>query len=97
MRSLPANLVATLAIGLRDDSRIKMSLRGQVLTYEQAVMAQILDAINVTAWLQTDDARKGRNRPQSLYKALMEPVKERDFEVFDSVEEFKAALAKSKE
>lgn len=97
MRSLPVNLAATFAIGLRDDSRIKMSLRGQTLTFEQAVMAQMLDAINITAWLQTDDARKGRNRPQSLYRALMEPAQERDFEVFDSIEEFEAALAKSKE
>ncbi len=96
MRSLPVTLAATLSCGLRDDSRIKMSLRGDKLTTEQSLMALMLDSVQANTWMQTEDARHGRNRPRSVYSMLTgaESVSDSDIEQFTSVAEFEMELAR---
>lgn len=86
-RSLPAVLAATLAFGLRDDSRIKMKLRGETLTSDIVFAALQLDALNTLAWMQSHDGAKGRNRPSSIYKALVNAGKPSEIQAFDSGEE----------
>ena len=94
MDEYPANFVATLAVGLRDDSRIKMRLKDSKLTLEQGLLALLLDALRINNWMHTKDAQKKRNMPKSLYRQLLgmdEPgEKKYDLRHFDSVEEYEA-------
>ena len=92
MNDYSANFVATLAVGLRDDSRIKKKLSENKFTLEQSLMALLVDAVRINNWLHTKDAQKKRNMPPSIYKQLMglEKPKEITYELrhFDSIEEF---------
>ena len=82
--------MATLAVGLRDDSRVKMEISGQKVGMELTFLAAILDGINTLAWMQSKDGAKGRNRPKSISKELARE-EENDIVAFDSLEAFKAA------
>lgn len=86
-RGLPIPLLATLAAGLRANSRIKMKLSGTKATTETILLLAILDGINLLAWLQSEDGAKGRNRPKSTMKIWLEPEEE-DLIGFDTGEEF---------
>lgn len=95
--SLPVKTVATLAFGLREDSRIKMALRGESLTFEQKMLVQQVDLLNINAWLKTRDAVKGRNRPESLYMKLTQNEnKPSDFRTFSNRDDLMAAIRRSK-
>lgn len=87
-----ASFIATLAIGLRDDSRIKRKMSNNRLTLEQSLLALLVDAVRQNNWLHTKDAQKRRNMPPSVYKQLMglDKLKETTYELrhFDSVEEY---------
>ena len=65
-KTLPAILVASLAVGLRDDSRIKIKLTGAKAPTEIILLASMVDKLNLLVWAKTKDAEKGRNRPKSL-------------------------------
>lgn len=45
-RSLPARLVATFSVGLRDDSRIKMKMNGVKASNDTLLLAHMLDRLN---------------------------------------------------
>ena len=68
--SVPAELLATFAVGLRGDSRIKMKLAGARVSPEILLIAGAVDRLSLLVWAQTEDARQGRNRPKSIVKAL---------------------------
>lgn len=70
-KGLSPTLVATLLVGLPNDSRVKMALSGQKLTLEQTLLAKISDDLAFIAWAQTEDARKNRNRPKSVLQELL--------------------------
>lgn len=74
MMQLPVEYVATLAIGLRDNSRIKMKAVGLEVDLESLLLAHIADNTAINAWLQTEDARKGKNRPASFVRRLTEKI-----------------------
>lgn len=44
-RSLPVRLAATLAAGLREDSRIRMKLRGEKINYRESLLAMTYDIL----------------------------------------------------
>ena len=94
MDEYSASFVATLAVGLRDDSRIKMQLKGSKLTLEQGLLALLLDALRINNWMHTKDAPKKRNMPKSLYRQLLglEEAGEKKYDLrhFDSLEEYEA-------
>jgi hypothetical protein len=84
--------VATLLIGLRDDSRVKMHFSKTRLTLDQALLAIAADNLAFLAWTKTKDAAKGKkfNRP-SLFENLMQEEKKKDKDdlmMFDSPEEY---------
>lgn len=91
-QDMPANFVATLAIGLSDDSRIKKKISNSKLSLEQGLLALLVDAVRINNWLHTKDAQKRRNMPPSVYKQLMglDKPKETIYELrhFDSIEEY---------
>lgn len=102
-KQLPLNQVAVFAYGLRDDSRIKQMISDQIVPLEITLLANIVDRLSLSLWLQTKDGQKGVNRPTSIAEMLTKNHKEerdeRDYLVFESGEDFenyrKALLAKT--
>ena len=89
-RAFPIKLIATLAAGLRDDSRIKMRLAGTHVRPSFLLSAMAVDALNILVWQQTEDGHKGRNAPDRIARDLLgEEIKEnKNIAAFDSPEEF---------
>ena len=57
LRALPVPMLATLAAGLRDDSRIKIKLSGARAATDTLLLASIADALNFLAWAKTKAAQ----------------------------------------
>lgn len=89
MRSYPVSLIATLAAGLQETSRINMKMAGQRLTTTDSLLAIIYDKLNWLCWAKTEDAQHKKNRPKSLFMLLTTDEKEDESATgFDSPEEF---------
>jgi hypothetical protein len=93
-RELSPDLVATLCFGLRDDSRVKMRVSGAKITLEQSLLARMADDLSFQSWAKTKDGQKGRNRPPSILKTLLEDKKEEENEIFLTSEDFDKAWEK---
>ena len=94
-RSLPIDTVATLAVGLRDDSRIKTKMRGADVPDASFLLAMIVD--RVTDVLTFLGAYEGNTRPKSAIKLYLGDIdiKEKGaIEKFDTKESFEAARMK---
>lgn len=91
-RALPLPLLATLAAGLRDNSRIKSKMLDLKLQPDTMLLAAMVDRLSFLAWAQTEDARNGYNRPPSVLDRLL-GVQDTsgDVAVYGSIEEFEAA------
>jgi hypothetical protein len=87
-KQLPPSQVAIFAIGLRDNSRIKMKLSGSKVPPDICLLAGIFDRLNVLLWSKTKDAEKGRNRPKPLLSVLYEEQKDTDISAYSSGEDF---------
>lgn len=70
-QELPPSLVATLVLGLHDDSRIKRKITGCKLTLEQMLMASMVDNLQFISWTKTKAAQKGHSRPESVLNKLL--------------------------
>lgn len=86
-RQLPLEYAATLACGLRDDSRIKQKLSGQGVSTASLINAAAVDALNLLVWFKTKDSKRNRNRPKSLVTLFTQKEKE-GIRSFESVEDF---------
>lgn len=93
-RQLPANQVAVFCVGLRENSRIKMTMSGQKVPMETLLLASIADKLSILTWQNTADGHKGRNVPKSFVNALTEEPKEREESLFRSGEDFESARAR---
>lgn len=93
-RSLPVYTAAALAAGFRNDSRIRMKMRGQKYSDDVLLLAIVADRLGILAWQQTEDGHKGRNQPPSIYQQLAKKEQEPDSEVFGSPEEYWIARRK---
>jgi hypothetical protein len=89
-RELPPLTVATLAVGLPRNSRVKRKISGIDLDLNEMMMAMMVDSLNILIWQNTKDGQKNRNRPESIYKRLMGLDKKLKDELmsFDSIEEY---------
>ena len=91
-RRVPARLLGTLLIGLRDDSRIMQAYMGTKGSAEMIMLAACLDALKVLLWQRTEDGMKGRNAPKQLapyYAGTEKPQEKRkDIKTFSSLEEY---------
>lgn len=94
-RSLPLRLVATLAAGLRDDSRIKLLAAGIPVSQDTLLLASIADRIELFRYGFTKDAERGLHAPKSLVDKMcgMED-KSRAVAGFRTPEEFENARKK---
>ena len=94
-RSLPLNLVATLSVGLRENSRIKMLASGMHVSQDTLLLAAIADRVEMFRYGFTDAAKKGKRPPEMLVDALTGGThKHSDVTSFQTAEEFEATLAK---
>lgn len=82
-RNIPASLAATLAAGLRDDSRIKIKMSDRRGSVNTIILAGIMDRLSVL--LSGDQATL-------IAKNFVDTKPEEAFG-FDSAEDFKAAWA----
>ena len=92
--SLPVQTVATLSIGLRGDSRIKLVAAGTKLSITDTLLATVADYLALILWTKTKDGSKNRNRPKSIREALENGnKKDNDIVGFSTPEEFEAMRA----
>ena len=59
-RALGLPLAATLAAGLRENSRTRMALAGSVSTVDTLLLGAAVDALHLLVWGKTKDGQKGR-------------------------------------
>lgn len=65
-KGVPGRYLGTLAAGLGPNTRIGRKLNGVRGDVTEVLLAQILDGVRWLCWAQTEDAKKGRNRPNSV-------------------------------
>ena len=88
-RELLPSMVATLACGLSENSRIKRKISKRTIDLEQTLLAVIADRIGLLVWQKTKDGQKNRNRPKSILEVLLGQDKKKDeLEVFTDQESF---------
>lgn len=85
-KRLPVKTAAALALGLRDDSRIKMKMSGAKAPTDTLLLAATVDRLSLLVWAQTKDAEKGRNRPKSILESMTKA--ETNNSAFDSGEDY---------
>lgn len=66
-KAFPPHYIAILAVGLRDDSRIKMKMNGAVLPMDELLLCSIFDALNLYLW----HGAKGVPKPKSVLQEIM--------------------------
>ena len=86
------SLVATLAAGLRDDSRCKMALSGTRVKTEHILLAAIVDRLSILLWSRSKEAKHRKNRPKSIVQMMLSSGKaDSSVIAFDTAEDFEAA------
>jgi len=87
-------LVATLVLGLNENSRVKKHFNKQEISIDQILLAIIADNVQFLAWSKTKDAMRKKNRPKSILKKLMgtEEIQKEELEVFNTIEEYEAYM-----
>lgn len=86
-RALSTEMLATLCVGLRENSRIKMKFNGMQTSSEILLLMSAVDYLKLLVWMNTEDGANNVNRPRSMVAELFgEPSTE--VEAFDSGEDF---------
>ena len=87
-QQLPPYRVAIFAIGLRENSRIKMKFSGTKVPLDVLLQSAVVDRLGLLVWAKTEDGQKGRNRPKSVVESLFGEKTESEVSAFTSGEEF---------
>lgn len=87
-KSLPLKMVGSLALGLRDNSRIKMAMTGSQASSEVMLMAAMVDRLSLLVWMKTKDAEKGKNKPKSILESMTSEEKITENVAYTSGEDF---------
>lgn len=91
-RQIPASTAATLACGLRPDSRIKLKMANKPIGVNEMLLAGIIDRLSILIWQNTKDAANGVNFPESMLgKMLGRRSVTGEVEAYESAEDFEAA------
>ena len=67
--------IGILANGLRESSRIKMSMSDMKIDLYGTLLAAIADRLSVLIWQNTEDGQTGRNKPQSILDSFIKEKK----------------------
>lgn len=96
-RALPLQTAAVLAFGLSGDSRIKKVIsKAPPHDLRDVLLAVIADGVKTLTWMQTKDAKTGRNRPQSIVETMTKTKpKKKEYQTFRTAAEFEAARAQA--
>lgn len=89
--ALPIPLFATLAAGLRDDSRSKSAQRGDSISVDTMLAALAVDNLSTIAWLLACMGSKTKpDKPKSVFDALTkrDEKTEREALSFETGEDF---------
>ena len=89
-RALPLHTVATLGLGLSYNSRIKQRMAGIAVPLDTYLLAQVVDNLSMLCWLNSEDGRKNRNRPQMI-SAKLRMVEVKDTGRFADASDFELA------
>lgn len=90
-RALPVSLLATLSVGLRADSRIKMRMSGAKVSRVELMLAAAVDRLSMLWWAKTEAGKNGTNKPKSVLDAIMGQKEEHsDIQAYESAEDFEA-------
>lgn len=87
-KSLPLSRVAIFAVGLRENSRIRMKMNDMKYPLETMLMASAVDRLSNMVWMQTKDGVNGINRPKSILSSLLKEEVANDIESFSTPEDF---------
>ncbi|SDZ88045.1 hypothetical protein SAMN02745687_00915 [Lachnospiraceae bacterium NK3A20] len=87
MKEHPVSFIATLAAGLRENSRIRTEMENRRLPNTDSLLALVFDKLNWLCWTKTKDAQHNKNMPKSLYTLLTEGDKDK-VSGFATAEEF---------
>lgn len=87
-RGLAPSLIASLVVALRPESRIIRHFNNAKATFDQLLLAQIIDGVNLLIWQNTKNGRKGRNKPKSLYEELTKVEQKEELETFDEADDY---------
>lgn len=89
IKRVPVKLLATLAVGLRDDSRVMMAKRGARVDDKTLLLAQIVDMLGGT------NPKSEQSLTMQCFVQPAEPVQapKEQYEIFDSPEAFKKRWA----
>ena len=90
--ALPATKLAALAVGLRDNSRIKMLLSGVKISRSDMLLAGVVDRLSILLWRLSSEGRNGTSPPKSILCILLGEKEGGDKQVqaFESGEDFDA-------
>lgn len=91
IKRVPAKLLATLAVGLRDNSRVKMKMSGAKVPDNILLLAHIADVIRWIRWAMTEDGANNVNLPSSLVNLYYGIEPEDTVRGYDTPEEYEAA------
>ena len=93
LRGLPVFTLATLAAGLRENSRIKMRLSGIGISRMEALAAAAVDRLSMLCWTQTEDGQRNENPPKSMISILLnqEEGQERKVQTYKNGRDFDRA------
>lgn len=89
IKRVPVKLLATLAVGLRDDSRVKMAKRGVRVDDKTLLLAQIVDMLGGT----NPKSEQSLTMQCFVRHAETEQAPKEQYEIFDSPEAFKKRWA----
>lgn len=92
-KSLPVFTVATLASGLRDDSRIKLKMNKQLASNTDLLLSVIADRLGLIISFLNGEPMESFFI-DSVFEDLEVPKRKSNVEQFHTVEEFEAARAK---
>lgn len=96
-KQLPVSTVAVFSCGLKEDSRIKMKMNQQLVPLETLLLAGISDKLSILIWFNSEDGRKGKNRPSSILEKLSakdSKPQQKNEVVFNSGEDFEKTRQK---
>lgn len=88
MWSLPLRTVATLAAGLRDNSRIKLKMAGSKLDTDTILLAGMLDRLSILIWQLNGLGGETSKKPESILEKLMGLESGEKVEVFETGDDF---------
>lgn len=94
MDEIPTETLATLVIGLRDDSRTMLKLTDRKVSIDRLINAIACDNLSLILWSKTKDGQHNRNRPKRLIDVLLDTEAKDKFMSFEDADDFQKAWEK---